>query len=51
MTLHAAMNKLEKELDFLGIEWDLLIRLLEENPTMFPVSSIEAYQVYKRESL
>ena len=49
MTLNAAMRIIEKEKVFLGVTWEKLFTLLEEKPTTFPTSAVEAFEVYKAE--
>ena len=46
MTVNAAIKKLERECEFLGIEWDRMMYLCRTNPLMFPVSVMNAFDVY-----
>lgn len=43
MTLNAAYNILEKETEFLGIDWEKMMYLLRTNPMMFPQRALSAY--------
>ena len=43
MSLNQAYNILEKELDFLGVDWERLMYLLRTNPMMFPQRVLGAY--------
>ena len=43
MTLNAAYNILEKETEFLGIDWDRLMYQLRTNPMIFPQRVLSAY--------
>ena len=45
MTLNAAIKIIEKECKFLGKDWDEVLFLLADMPTIFPQSAIEAYKV------
>ena len=45
MTLNAAIKIIEKECEFLGKDWDEVMFLLADMPTMFPQSAMEAYKV------
>ena len=45
MTLNAAIKTIEKECEFLGKDWDEVMFLLADMPTIFPQSAIEAYGV------
>ena len=49
MTLNAAMKYLKDNKEFLGVTWEKLFTLLEEKPTTFPRSAVEAFEVYKAE--
>ena len=46
MTRYAAVIKLEQQCEFLGIEWDRLMYLCRTSPLMFPVSVMNAFDVY-----
>ena len=46
MTRYAAVLKLEQQCEFLGIEWDRLMYLCRTSPLMFPVSVMNAFDVY-----
>ena len=46
MNVNAAIKKLERECDFLGIDWDRLMYLCRYEPMMFPVSVMNAFDVY-----
>jgi len=43
MTLNAAYNILEKETEFLGMDWERLMYLLRTNPMIFPQRVLSAY--------
>ena len=43
MTLITAYKVLEKECDFLGVDWEKLMALFTECPSIFPQRSLEAY--------
>ena len=45
MTLNAAIKIIEKECEFLGKDWDEVMFLLADMPTIFPQSAMEAYKV------
>ncbi len=46
MTLNAAKKILNRECEFLGIEWDRLMYLLNTNPMIFPTGALNAYSVW-----
>ena len=46
MNVNAAIKKLERECEFLGIDWDRLMYLCRYEPMMFPVSVMNAFDVY-----
>ena len=43
MKLITAYKVLEKECDFLGVDWEKLMKLFIECPAIFPQRSQEAY--------
>jgi len=45
MTLNAAIKVIKRECEFLGKDWDEVMFLLADMPTIFPQSAIEAYKV------
>ena len=47
MTYNTARNKLHKEMMFLDLNWADLEHMLQESPSAFPVSVVEAYKAYK----
>ena len=49
MSYTRAVSILHKEMMFLGLNWADLEHLLQEKPTTFPNSAVEAYAVYKEE--
>ena len=46
MTVNSAVKRLEQEREFLGVDWDKLMYMLRTNPLMFPVSVMNAFDVY-----
>ena len=46
MTVNSAVKRLEQESEFLGVDWDKLMYMLRTNPLMFPVSVMNAFDVY-----
>jgi hypothetical protein len=48
MTLNAAMKRLAREKEFLGVTWGKLFSLFKESPGMFPNGANEAFEVYRR---
>jgi|TARA_R110000796_G_scaffold130712_1_gene246371 hypothetical protein len=51
MRIKGATTILEKQCEFLGMTWDQLIEFMECSPMAQPVKVLEAYKVYKKESL
>lgn len=51
MRIKGATTILEKQCEFLGMTWDQLIEFIERAPLAQPVRALEAYKVYKKESL
>jgi hypothetical protein len=43
MTLNSAYNILEKETEFLGVDWERLMYLLRTEPLIFPQRVLSAY--------
>ena len=43
MNLNAAYNILEKETEFLGVDWERLMYLLRTEPLIFPQRVLSAY--------
>ena len=46
MTVNSAVKRLERECEFLGVDWDRLMYLLRTNPLMFPQGVMNAFDVY-----
>ena len=46
MSKQAAIKKLKRECDFLGISWSRLMYMIRHNPGMFPTSTMNAFDVY-----
>jgi len=46
MTVKAAIKRLEQQCEFLGVDWDRLMYLCRTSPMMFPVSVMNAFDVY-----
>jgi hypothetical protein len=46
MSVNAAIKKLENQCEFLGVDWDRLMYLCRTQPMMFPVSVMNAFDVY-----
>ena len=49
MTLRQAYKILDKECDFLGVDWDRIMYMLRYNPMIFPQRALDAYAVILRE--
>lgn len=49
MTLKAAYKQLDREMDFLGVEWSRLVNLLRYSPMIFGERTTEAWHVVLRE--
>ena len=47
MTLREAMNQMQMEMKFLGMNWGDLEHMLQEKPSIFPYKTVVAYQVYR----
>ena len=46
MTVNSAVKRLEQQREFLGVDWDRLMYLCRTSPMMFPVSVMNAFDVY-----
>ena len=47
MTLNRAMRILDREREFLGVEWEKLFSLLRESPAIFNENAHTAYRRYR----
>lgn len=46
MTFNAAVKRLKKEQEFLGLSWEQLLALLDKTPMSFPLGTVDAYAEY-----
>jgi len=49
MKYNTALKQLDKEMDFLGVEWSRLVNLLRYSPMIFGQRTTEAWHVVLRE--
>lgn len=49
MTYKAALKQLDREMDFLGVEWERLINLLRFSPLIFGERTMTAWHVVLKE--
>lgn len=49
MTINRAYTILKKEMTFLGMTFNEVLKFIERNPYAVPQSVIEAYEAYNRE--
>jgi hypothetical protein len=49
MKYKTALKQLDKEMDFLGVEWSRLVNLLRYSPLIFGQRTTEAWHVVLRE--
>ena len=47
MTMQEAVNRMQSEMQWLGISWEKLEQLLEENANAFSYKTIVAYSIIK----
>lgn len=49
MTFNAAVKRLKKEQEFLGLSWEGLLAILGKSPMSFPNGAVDAYIEYTKQ--